>query len=56
MSPYQTRGQKIASVSDEVLANISEYAAMEAMLFETAELIAKHDYYKILKRIGWGIK
>jgi hypothetical protein len=54
MKPYQVRNQKTASVADEVLANIAEYAAMESLAFETATLIAKNNYWHILKRIKFG--
>ncbi len=56
MSPYQTARQKVASVADEVLANIAEYAAMESLAFDTAKLIAKTNYFHILKRIHFGYR
>lgn len=35
----------------EIMANIAEYAAMQGLAFETAEIIARHNYLHVLQAI-----
>lgn len=47
-SPYDTRNQRTASVADEVISNIAEYAVMLGCSFVMAEAFAKNHYMQLM--------